>query len=334
VSCRPASLGLPQAVASRAAPGGPDEGGGAGCGGGGRLRVHFYDVGQALAALVDLPDGRHVLVDAGDDPRRPGCGEACVSAGRHLIDALSADLGSAPIDLLWITHPHSDHVGGAAGILETFRVLSYADNGRGSKRPEVRRARAAAEERGARVSVVDPEHSYVPIEPSSVRLRAIVPAAWPASCARDENECSIGLRLDFCASSVLFMGDAEHDEEARLDPGGPVTLVQVGHHGSETSTTPGFLAKVRPRYAVVSAGRPGEGLNVEYCHPRAIVLGRLTALLGGAGGRTILGFDGDRCAGARADDWVAVPSSDRLWATERDGDVVLGTTGDGVFARE
>src|ERR1700723_2569866 len=92
------------------------------CGGGRRMTIHFYDVGQALAALVDLPDGRHILVDAGDSPRRPGCGEPCVSADRHLLERLRSDLHDAPIDLLWITHQHSDHIGGAPEVLETFKV--------------------------------------------------------------------------------------------------------------------------------------------------------------------------------------------------------------------
>jgi competence protein ComEC len=50
--------------------------------------------------------------------------------------------------------------------------------------------------------------------------------------------------------------------------------------------------------------------------------------------RTIRAFDGDRCANATPADWIDVPASDHLWATERDGDVVLSTTGGGVFVRE
>jgi competence protein ComEC len=300
----------------------------------GTMTVRFYDVGQALAVLVELPDGRHVLVDTGDDARRSGCGPACAAASGHLLDALRSDLRGAPIDLVWITHPHSDHVGGAAAVLESFPVRAYVDDGRETNRPEVRRARRAAEARGVPVHVVDPGHAQVPLASSGdVRVRAVLPPAWPPACARDANECSIGLRIDDGASSVLFTGDAEHEEEATLDTLGPVTLLQVAHHGSETSTSPAFLARTRPSYAVISAGRPGHGMNREYCHPRAIVVKRLSRALGGAPATAIGAFDGVRCDRATPEDWVWLPASERLWATERDGDVVLVTRGDGVFRR-
>jgi competence protein ComEC len=305
------------------------------CGRGRRMTVHFYDVDQGLAALVDLPDGRHVLVDTGDSPRRPGCGEPCASADQHLLDKLRADLHGAPIDLLWITHQHSDHIGGAPEVLETFKVATYVDNGRDARKSEVRRAHQAAEERGTAVRVVDPDHADSPLASSAdAKITPILPPAWPPSCSHDPNDCSIELRIDFCSSSVLFTGDAEHDEEAMLDPHGRVNLLQVAHHGSETSTTPGFLVKTHPSYAVISAGKPGEGMNAGYCHPRAIIVKRLTTLTGGPGSKTLKSFDGDRCANAQPSDWIDVPTSDRLWATERDGDVALTTTGDGTFARE
>jgi competence protein ComEC len=299
------------------------------------MTVRFYDVGEGLAVLVDLPDGEHVLVDTGDRPRRAGCGHGCGEGNHHLIARLREDLRGAPIDLLWITHQHSDHIGGVPEVLDAFPVRAYVDNGRDPRRAEVDRAHRAASERGAAMSVVEPGHVALPMPaPAHATLTPVVPDRWPASCAHDANECSIALRIDFGASSVLFMGDAEHEEEAMLDPHGPVTLLQVGHHGSETSSSPAFLMRARPRYAVLSAGSPDEGLNREYCHPRAIVVRRLTRLLAGPTSSTLEAFDGDRCDRARGSDWVAVPSSDALWATERDGDVVLTTTGDGEFHRE
>ena len=60
--------------------------------GGGLLRVHFYDVGEGLAALVVLPDDRHILIDAGPDPSRPDCDKDCRDAARRLTEHLATDL--------------------------------------------------------------------------------------------------------------------------------------------------------------------------------------------------------------------------------------------------
>jgi beta-lactamase superfamily II metal-dependent hydrolase len=133
---------------------------------------------------------------------------------------------------------------------------------------------------------------------------------------------------------VLFTGDAEVQEEEILNPGGSATLLQLGHHGSDTSSSEAFLARVKPKYAVVSAGKPFAGANVTYCHPRVSIIRRVTKLLGGSGSRTLTSFDGlVSCRKSKPANWTQVPASDRLWSTSRDGDVVLLTHGDGVFTR-
>ncbi len=108
------------------------------CGRGRRMQIHFYDVGQGLAALVDLPDGRHILVDAGDRPRQqhaPGAG----ASSESWIAQLRADLKGEPIDLMWITHQHADHLGGAPEVLSSLKVGSYVDNGRDELKAEPER---------------------------------------------------------------------------------------------------------------------------------------------------------------------------------------------------
>ena len=299
------------------------------------MRVRFYDAGQALAALVELPDGRRVLVDAGESPTRAAC-PVCRDWHRRVVDGLRRDVADARVDLLWITHQHSDHLGGVPGVLEAIDVARYADNGTDLERPTVAAARTAVVAEGATITVVAPGAARVPLPDSAeVRLRAVVPAAWPASCSAHPNDCSIGLRIDYCRSSVLFTGDAERREELRLDPLGAVSLLQVGHHGSETSTTEGFLARVRPRYAVVSSARPDEGTNQGYCHPREATVRRLTAATGGPGAEVVRAFDGaTSCRAATAESWRDVPTSDRTWFTARDGEVTLVTAGEGVFRRE
>ena len=328
-ACAPTMLRLPASPQ----PGQPS--GTSRCGGQ-PLRVHFYDVEQALAVLVSLPDGRQVLVDAGDAANRTGCGPSCAQSARQLVTHLTTDLAGTPLSLLWVTHQHSDHRGGIpALVVGGIAVEIYVDNGQDIAKATVARARAAAVAAGATLVVVDPQHLGVPMEDSrDIRFTAVVPAGWPADCSRNPNECSIGLRIDYCSTSVLFTGDAEAGEEATFLTGA-ATLLQVGHHGSSTSTSPLFLQRVAPKYAVISAGHPGRGTNRTYCHPSQSTVTALTAALGGAGSRTVAAFDGTSpCIAATDNNWVETPASDHLWLTARDGDVVLMTTGDGLFVRE
>src|SRR5208283_4295966 len=109
----------------------------------------------------------------------PECDD-CDAKNRHLIERLRADLRGAPIDVLWITHPHSDHVGGAPEVLGAIPVGLYVDNGRDAAKAEVRRARTAAQAHGAALRVVDPEHAASPLPSSaSVTFTPVVPSAWP-----------------------------------------------------------------------------------------------------------------------------------------------------------
>jgi competence protein ComEC len=300
--------------------------------GGAVMAVHFYNVGQALAVLVSLPDGRRILVDTGEQPDRAGCGEPCRRWSQHLLELLATDVPDRRLDMIWTTHQHSDHAGNAATILDTFQVSTYVDNGTNLHSRVIQAARVSAEKHGTRVAVVHPENTGVPL-PSTpeVRLTSVVPEQWPADCHRHPNDCSIGLRLDYCRSSVVFVGDAEQREETVLDMSGPVTLLQVGHHGSDSSSSADFLARVSPHVAVVSAAEPGVGTNRTYCHPRRAAVERLSAVLGGATAPMRV-FAGKKCWESSGDDWTDVAASRALFLTARDGDVTLATNGDGQFA--
>jgi glyoxylase-like metal-dependent hydrolase (beta-lactamase superfamily II) len=92
----------------------------------------------------------------------------------------------APIDLIWITHQHSDHIGGDSDVLGMFKFGTYVDNGRDPEKAEARRrVHEVGGKRGAARRVVDPEHLDLRIANSpEVRLTAIVPPSWPWSCAQ------------------------------------------------------------------------------------------------------------------------------------------------------
>lgn len=304
------------------------------CDEGDPMTVRFYDAGQALAALVTLPDGRHIMVDAGEAPDRAACGAPCMAWHRRVREGLARDLGQDTVEMMWITHQHSDHLGGVPGLAQIARPAHYVDNGTDLTTSGVKKARAAATAAGAAVHVVDPSSPALPMQGDErVTLTPVLPAQWPSDCTKAPNDCSIGLRIDYCRSSVLFVGDAEAKLEAAWSAE-DVDLLQVGHHGSDTSSTQRFIDEVQPDYAVVSCGDRAEGTNKTYCHPRLETVDRLTRALGGPGGSTVEAFDGSvTCKKAGSDHWTSTTASDRLWFTSRDGDVVLVTTGDGVFAR-
>lgn len=310
-----------------------DTGGAVACGGA-PLTATFYDAGQALAALVTLPDGRRVLVDAGESPSRPGCGQPCRDGNQRVLDGLARDLGDDLIDLLWITHQHSDHLGGVPSVAERFPIVTYVDNGQSLDANGVMEARAAALEAGADLFEAAPGRTTVPLDArGDVVLTAVVPDAWPVDCAVHPNDCSIGLLVSYCDSEVLFTGDAEARAEATWNVG-DIDLLQVGHHGSATSSSASFLERVRPEYAVISSGRPGEGTNRTYCHPRKSTIERLASFTLDSDGPTAVGFDEEvSCLEGIDANWDEVGGGESIWVTARDGTVVLQTSGDGNFAR-
>ena len=291
------------------------------CSSGSQLKIHVYDVGQAAAALVELPDGRAILVDAGGHKTA-------------LAPKLEADLHGRPITMVWITHPHDDHINQLKAVLKHFKVETYVDNGFDGGTPSKKsqggmghRMRVEAAGAGATVVSASEGGLRVPIPNSkTVTLSAVAPARWSHSCATgNANNCSLGLRIDYCGSSILFLGDAEADEEANL-PLKPASLLVVPHHGSRTSTSQHLLDAVRPKYAVISAGR-----NSQFCHPNGGTVARLSAAIGGPAAATPVQVGGvsDRACG-----WAEASRSAQVWVTAADGDVVLVTEGGGAFRRE
>lgn len=299
-----------------------------GCGGR-PLQLTFYDVGQGLASLVRLPNGRSLMVDTGDMARRPGCGDACARWSKHLMGSLARDLESqVGLELLFISHQHSDHYGNADGLLQRFLVKRYVDNGTRGKKRRVRMLRSLAERKQA--TVAHELHNWSPSP--DVRINTLRPRPWPVSCDQHQNDCSLILRIDYCRSSILFVGDAEEREERALVELKPATLLQVGHHGSATSSSEEFLARVSPRYAVISSAKRGEGTNRRYCHPRLQTIQRLNRRLGSLDEkRRVEAFGGRSCGRQKDSEWERVPISRHLYLTAHHGDVRLQTTGDGVF---
>ncbi len=234
----------------------------------GELRVTFLDVGQGDAAIVDLPDGSLMLVDTG------GAFETGADPGARVLVPLLRARRRARIHRLVITHPHPDHYGGVAAIAARFPIDEIWDSGQApDEDPDGSWSRALAS-LGAHARVLAPralcEH---PREHAGARIEVL----WPCPAfdpGWDANDNSLVLRITFGSRTLLLLGDAEaHAEAALLARGlrGPVDVLKVGHHGSQTSSTEALVDALAPHLAIVSAG-----VGNRFGHPHEDVVARLS----------------------------------------------------------
>ncbi|HZX95810.1 MAG TPA: DNA internalization-related competence protein ComEC/Rec2 [Myxococcales bacterium] len=205
------------------------------------MTATFLAVGQGDAAVVRLPDGHALLIDAGGDLRWPGKFDP---GARDVVPAL-AELGIRRLDLAVLTHPHPDHAGGMASVLDRVPVGELWMTA--ERDPIATAVRARAAQRG--VPVREPH----PLTLGGVRIE--VPSHFQQG--RSLNDNSIVLRIVHGDVALLFAGDVEALAEADLAQGGEelqADLLKAPHHGSRTSSTEAFLRRVSPRFTVFSVG--------------------------------------------------------------------------------
>jgi competence protein ComEC len=228
------------------------------------LRVSVLDVGQGDSILITTPDGRRILVDGG-------------ASGSAVLNALGAELPprAGAIDLVVLTHPQEDHVAGLVAVTERYDVRLAVVSGSTSES-------AAYEAWLAALAAGDvPLDEVVAGETADlgvgVRLEVLAPPPSPLSGTDDDvNNASVVLRLTYGSVSFLLTGDlGEEGEEWLLANHGILqsTVLKVGHHGSDTSSTDAFLGAVKPAVAVISAGQDNP-----YGHPSPTTLLRLSGV--------------------------------------------------------
>jgi len=221
----------------------------------GGLRVTFLDVGQGDAVLLETRSAR-VLVDQGPP-------EANVA--RQL-----AEMGVRSLSALVLTHPQRDHVGGAADVIRQLRVGAVLDPDLAATGPEREEAIAAARERRVPVRVVREGSEF---RAGGLLLRVLWPPD-PGLASEDPNLNATVVLASFGELDVFLPADAESDVTSRLHLGA-YEVLKVAHHGSEDPGLPDELRVLRPRIAVISAGR-----NNDYGHPRPETLAALADVPG------------------------------------------------------
>jgi competence protein ComEC len=234
------------------------------------LEITALDVGQGDSILAINPEGSTMLIDGGGPVGSHGVSEITSSfdVGEQVVAPYLWSRRLRRLDILVLTHAHTDHMGGMPAIVEDLRPRELwvgID-------PDSRLYRALLAE-AARLGVaVRHVHARDRQSWGSVQVEVLAPSAGYKNPSAPKNDDSVVLHLQFGKSSALLEGDAERpSEDAMLAAGliAPVTLLKVGHHGSKTSSNPEFLAAAQPREAVISVGR-----HNTFGHPRGEVIER------------------------------------------------------------
>ena len=209
------------------------------------FRMHFLDVGQALSVLVEC-DGQYMLYDGGN-----------VDDGSMVVSYLQKQ-GVEELQYVFCSHAHEDHVGGLAAALAFFPANHVYSPVTEASTKCFQDFVKYTQQQGLQVEV--------PTVGTVWQLgSATVTMLGPVAQYSETNDTSIVLRVDYGATSFLLTGDMESDAERDLVNSGAnlkADVLQVGHHGSSTSTSYLFLNAVLPEMGVISCG-----VNNKYGHP-------------------------------------------------------------------
>lgn len=218
------------------------------------LKVHFLDVEQGDSCFIELPNKETMLIDAGES-----------EYGDSIVTYIYGQ-GYDTLDYVVATHPHADHIGGMADVLNTFNIRNFYATVFTTTTQTYERMLDAVGNSGAAVHEVM-AGSVILDEPE-----ILVEVVAPKTLGDDSNNSSVVIKLTYGENKFLFTGDAEKSEEDDIWSNIKCDVLKVGHHGSATSSSANFLKKVDPTYAVISCG-----MGNKYGHPTDEVLERLNS---------------------------------------------------------
>lgn len=220
------------------------------------LTVRFIDVGQADSELISLPDGRIMMIDAGNN----GDAETLVKYIQNL--------GISKIDYLIGTHPHEDHIGSLDAVIDNFEIGKLYLPRATTDTKTFESVLDAAERKNLTIDTAKSGVNIYSDPETSIDIIAPVGTGYSSL-----NNYSAVVMLRWRDSSFLFTGDAEEESENEITADVSCDVLKVGHHGSSTSSSTGFLRRVNPSFAVISCG---EGNS--YGHPHEETLEKLESL--------------------------------------------------------
>ena len=223
--------------------------------GDGELTVHFIDIGQGDSELIVLPDGRTILIDAGDN-----------KYGDTVVNYLKKQ-GISNLDYVVATHPDADHIGGLDTVINNLNIGKIYMPDRTSTTKTFEDVITAIENKNLKISLAKAGVTVIEED----LLRAVFVA--PINEIDDNNNMSAVLHFTYGNTSFLFTGDAEKESERDILSSGAnirANVLKVGHHGSRSSSTAKFIRAVDPEIAVISCGKDNS-----YGHPHKQTLNTL-----------------------------------------------------------
>ena len=248
----------------------------------GELRIHFLDVGQGDATLIELPDGKTLLLDGG--------GES-TGAGKTILRYLNA-LDIDTIDYLVVSHADSDHCGGLIEVVKNKKIRkAYIPPTDPMANAQYATLYTTLGKEGCEIIFSSMKERLLPTDPEYPYTLAFL---YPYSQDivdgslkdADNNDVSCVVWLDYGGVSALFTGDCSssiEEELLRRDKLGAFSaldvklneteILKVSHHGSATATDLEFIEYLQVQTAVISCGK-----NNSYGHPTQEVIKNLTAV--------------------------------------------------------
>lgn len=219
----------------------------------GELHIYYMDVDQADSIFIVLPDGKNMLIDAGNK-----------TDGEKIVNNIRS-MGFDNIDHLIATHPHSDHIGGMEEVVRAFDIDKiYMTKGQTNTKT-FQNLLIAIRDKGYRITIAKAGVNI--IDENGVSASFVAPNS---DIYEDLNNYSAVIKLTYGQNSFVFTGDAEKTSEDEIRSNIKCDVLKIGHHGSSSSTSKNFLKKTEPKYAVISCGEGNE-----YGHPHAEVMRRL-----------------------------------------------------------
>lgn len=208
------------------------------------LRVYVFAVGQGDAIFIETPSKKQILIDGGPNQK--------------ILEKLGGvmDLNDSSIDLMILTHPHDDHLAGLIPVMERYQIGKFIYNGTQSANQNYGHLLNLAKDKQI-ITEINQGVSTIKLE-ENCYLKIIYPLEnISGQKLKKINDGSIVTKLDCLGHSFLFMGDLEKKGESELlltDIDLKAEVIKLGHHGSDTSSSIGFLENVDPKLAIISVG--------------------------------------------------------------------------------